>query len=157
MDGGKAMANTVQITGAHGLRPWWVVPAGTVAALVAIGGPLYALHAADRRDDVVLIRNEVMEEALGGRTWFGGLANLTDSAFADVTVHIRFHDREGRAVGTPLSARAGRLDPGAALHLQARLPAGATGLRVHALRWTRGGRTVERGPGAPLAFGIVQD
>ena len=157
MEAGKAMADTVEITGARSLRPWWIVPAGTVAVLTAIGAPPYALHAADRRDDVVLIRNEVMEEALGGRTWFGGLANLTDSAFADVAVHIRFHDREGRPVGTPLGARAARLDPGAVLHLQARLPAEATGLRIHTLRWTRGGRTVEREPGAPVAFGVVRD
>ena len=56
---------------------------------------------------------------------------------------------------TPLSARAARLEPGAGLHLQARLPAAAAGLRIEALRWTRDGRTVEFGPGAPLVFGSV--
>lgn len=155
MKAGKAMANTVEIAGGRGVRPWWIA-SGTVAALAAIGGPIYAIQVADRRDDIVLTRNAVLQEALGGRTWFGRLANAADDSVADLVVQIRFHDREGRPVGTPVSARAARLAPGDGLHLQARLPAEATGLRVHALRWTGGGRTVERGPGPPLAFGVVQ-
>lgn len=157
MEAGKAMANTVEIAGERTARPWWIAPAGTVAVLAAVGGPIWALHAADRRDDLVLSRNEVMQEALGGRTWFGALANAADGAVANVSVHIRFHDRDGRPVGTPLSARAPRLAPGAVLHLQARLPAGATGLRIQALRWTAAGRTVELGPAPPLPFGAVRD
>jgi len=157
MEAGKAMANTVEIAGGRTARPWWIAPAGTVAVLAAVGGPIWALHAADRRDDVVLGRNEVMQEALGGRTWFGALVNAADGAVANVSVHIRFHDRDGRPVGTPLSARAARLAPGAIMHLQARLPAEATGLRIQALRWTAGGRPVEVGPARPLPFGAVRD
>ncbi len=151
------MANTAELEDAAGAGRWWVVPVGTVAALAAIGGPIWAFHAADRRNDVVLSRNEVMQEALGGRTWFGALSNAGDDALADVSVHIRFHDRRGRPVGTPVSARTARLDPGAVLHLQARLPAEAAGLRIRALRWTGGGRLVERGPSASLAFGALPD
>ena len=151
------MANTAEIGEARAVRPWWIAPAGAAAALAVIGGPIYALHAAGRQDDVVLARNEVVHEALGGRTWYGALANASDDALADVSVHIRFHDGEGRPVGTPLSARAARLGPGALLHLQARLPGEAVGLKVHALRWSRDGRTVELAPGAPRAFGVLQD
>lgn len=151
------MANTVEIGDARAIRPWWPVPAGAVAALAVIGGPIYALHAAGRQDDVVLARNEVAPEALGGRTWYGALANGSDDALADISVQIRFHDREGRPAGAPLSARAARLDPGAVLHLQARLPAEATGLRIHALRWTVGGRWIERHASAPLPFGALPD
>lgn len=154
MDGGKAMANTAGITDE---RRWWVAPAGTVAALVAIGAPILALDRADGRDDVVLTRNEVVQEALGGRTWFGALTNVAGLPRTGVAIRIRFHDRHGRPVGTPLSARALRLEPGEGLHLQARLPAAATGLRVQALRWSSGRRTAEFGPGRPLAFGAVQD
>lgn len=157
MHGGKAMANTAEIAGGGLARRWWAVPARTVAAIAAVGGPIWALHAADRRDDVVLSRNELAREALGGRTWLGGLANAGDRALDDVSVQIRFHDRDGRPVGTPLSARAARLDPGAVLHLQARLPAEAAGLRLHALRWTDGDRPVARGPSAPLPFGVIPD
>ena len=151
------MANTAEIAGMGGVRPWWVAPVGTAAALAAVGGPIWAFHAADRRDDLVLSRNEVTQEALGGRTWFGGLANAGDGVLADVSVHIRFHDRAGRPVGTPLGARAARLEPGAVLHLQARLPAEAAGLSLHALRWTGGGRLVALGPSEPLAFGVLPD
>jgi hypothetical protein len=151
------MAKMAEIAGGGGVRRRWLVPAGTAAALAAVGGPIWAFHAADRRDDVVLSRNEVAQEALGGRTWFGALANAGDDALADVSVQVRFHDRDGRPVGTPLSARAARLEPGAVLHLQARLPAEAVGLSVHALRWTSGGRRIAPGPSAPLPFGALPD
>ncbi len=157
MHGGKAMANTAEMAGTGDPRRWWVVPVGTVAALAAVGGPIWAFHAADRRHDVVLSRNDVVQEPLGGRTWFGGLSNTGDDALADVSVLIRFHDRAGRPVGTPLSARAARLHPGDVLHLQARLPATAAGLNLHALRWTAGGRLVALGPSAPVAFGDLPD
>ena len=157
MQGGKAMANTAEMARGGSPRRWWVVPVGTVAALAAVGGPIWAFHAADRRHDVVLSRNEVTREALGGRTWFGAVANVGGDALADVSVRIRFHDRDGRAVGTPLSAQAARLEPGAVLHLQARLPAEAAGLSLHALRWTGGGRLVALGPSAPLPFGDLPD
>lgn len=157
MHGGKAMAKMAEIAGDGGVRRPWLVPAGTVAALAAVGGPIPAFHAADRRGALDLSRNEVAQEALGGRTWFGALANTGDGALADVWVQVRFHDRDGRPVGTPLGARADRLDPGAVLHLQARLPAEATGLTLHALRWTGGGRLAAPGPSAPLPFGVLPD
>ncbi|HYD26995.1 hypothetical protein [Brevundimonas sp.] len=114
------------------------------------------LMAADRVR-ILLTRNEAIREPLGGRTWRGVLTNAADALYLDVAVRLRFHDREGRPVGAPVSARAGRLDPGAGLDLQARLPAGAVGLQVRALRWTVAGRTVETGPGDRSAFGQVQD
>ncbi|HEY0600497.1 FxLYD domain-containing protein [Brevundimonas sp.] len=135
----------------------WLAPAGTVAALMAIGLPLYVIEATDDRDKVVLTRNEAIGEPLGGRTWRGGLANATDRALTDVSVQIRFHDRAGRPVGAPVSARAARLGPGARLDLQARLPAAAAGLQIWALRWTgEGGETVGLGPYERWTFGHVQ-
>lgn len=151
---GKAMANTAETTGE---RRWWIAPAGTVAVLAALGAPILAVERTDGRDDMALTRNEVMQEALGGRTWLGALTNLAGDARTGVSVHIRFHDRQGRPVGTPLSARAARLEPDEGLHLQARLPAEAAGLSIHALRWSAGDRTAEFGPGPPLAFGVLPD
>ena len=146
------MANTARI--ADGGR-WWIAPAGAVVALAGIGGPVLAIAVVDDRDGIGLTRNEAVTEALGGRTWLGALSNLTGGPRADVAVRIRFLDHEGRPVGTPLGARAAHLGPGGRLHLQARLPAAATGLRIEALRWTRDGRTVQFGPGAPLVFGAA--
>ncbi len=154
MQGGKAMARTAEITSA---RLWWIAPAGAVVAMVAVGAPILAINTAKKPLDVVLTRNEVMQEALGGRTWLGALTNAAERVRTDVVISIRFHDRHGRPVGSPVSARAARLEPGDGLHLQARLPAEATGLQIHALRWTDGRRTVRSGPREPRAFGRVDD
>jgi hypothetical protein len=100
---------------------------------------------ADVAGDVVLSRSQLVREPLGGRTWRGELTNRGDRLYADVAVEIRFLDRSGRAVGG-LGGRAARLAPGAGLELQSRLPAGATGLRIEALRWMADGGRVELGP-----------
>lgn len=113
-------------------------------------------EAADSRGDLALTRSELVREPLGGRTWRGALTNRADRLCADVAVEIRFLDRSGRAVGG-LSGRAERLAPGAGLYLQSRLPAGATGLRLQALRWTADGERVELGPYQPWAVGAVPD
>ena len=132
MEGGKAMANPARITDDwQGGRAWL---------------------AADPTD-LRLTRNVVMREALGGRTWVGAVTNLTGRVLVDVIVHIRFLDSDARPVGAAAIARASWVAPGTALHLQARLPAGATGLRVCLLRWSADGRTIEIGPGDPRPFG----
>jgi len=107
--------------------------------------------------DLRLTRNVVTREALGGRTWTGAVTNLTGRVLVDVIVHIRFLDRQARSVGAVAIARASWVAPGTALHLQARLPPGATGLRVYLLRWSAGGRTIEIGPGDPRPFGEIDD
>ena len=106
----------------------------------------------EARGDVVLTRSQLVREPLGGRTWRGALTNLGDRPHADVAVDIRFLDRTGRAVGG-LGGRADGLAPGAALVLQSRLPAGATGLRIETLRWTADGGRVELGPYEAWAVG----
>ena len=102
-----------------------------------------------------LTRSAVVREALGGRTWSGAVTNRTGRVLVDVTVLVRLLDDEGRPVGAPAIARASWVPAGIDLHLQARLPAAATGLRVCLLRWTVDGRTVEIGPGDPRPFGAV--
>jgi len=93
-----------------------------------------------------LTRNEVLRETLGGRTWLGAVTNPGDRACVGVSVRLRFLDGAGRAIGAPVSARTDWLEPGAGLHLQARLPPGATALEIVSLRWTAGGRAVELAP-----------
>lgn len=141
MEAGKAMANTAEIAAGPRVRP----------------GPSGAIGAIRRLDGVVLARSVVMHETLGGRTWVGVLANIADVACVEAAVRIRFLDREGRPVGAPVSARAARLTPGAAIHLRARLPAAAAGLQIESLRWTAGGRIVEPGPFAPRGFAFSRD
>lgn len=134
MDGVKAMAIAAQIDG-----PWRGEPA---PASGAVAGP----------DDLRLAGHVVVRETLGGRTWRGAVINPGGRPCLEVEVRIRFHDRHGRAVGSPLTAHARWLEPGAALHLQSRLPDAALGLRIESLRWVGGGRSVRLGPGPSLAF-----
>jgi len=99
-----------------------------------------------------LTRCEVLHETLGGRTWLGALTNPGEGVCADVAVRLRFVDGAGRAVGAPVSARTDWLEPGAGLHLQARLPVGAAALQIVSLRWSAGGRDFELAPGGVLAL-----
>ena len=127
------------------------------AAVVALAGlrlPLRPLPARADGEALVLTRNAAVAEPLGGRTWRGVLGNTAGRTCMEVAVRIDFLDRAGRPVGAPLSARVARLAPGAGLDLQARLPAGAVGLRLAALRWTGGGEPVRRGPGPSCRFGV---
>jgi len=146
------MANTAEIAGGRPGRRWRPAPAEVIPPPGAIGAPTPVLEI-DNPGAIILTRNEVMREALGGRTWRGALVNATGRPYDEVMVRIHFHDREGRSVGSPVTARAARLGPGAALHMQARLPAAAAGMRVHSLRWTVGGEVVAPGPFGPWAFG----
>ena len=119
--------------------------AATTAASRApgpVGGP----------DDLVLIRETLLREPLGGRTWRAALVNRGAALYAGVAIEIRFLDRTGAVVGR-LVRRAERLAPGSELDLQSRLPAGAAAARVHALRWSAGGRPVEAGPGPLRTYG----
>ena len=129
------MANTAEMTdGRRGPAPAWPAPRARLA----------------------LTRNEVMRETLGGRTWLGALTNLGDHACAGLTVRIRFLDDGGRVAGSPLSARTDGLEPGARLHLQARLPEAASALEIVTLRWTAAGRTIDRPPAGPCPLGAVR-
>jgi hypothetical protein len=156
MHGSNAMENSAGVEPVSRSRRAWLTPAGTVAALMAIGLPVALMGADAGREDIVLTRNEAVAEPLGGRTWRGALGNRSDRTRLNVMVRIVFHDRLGRPVGAPLSARAARLDPGARMDLQARLPADAVGMRIHGLRWTAAGRTIERTPRDLHSFGVVQ-
>ncbi len=134
-DGGKAMANAAEMT------DWRRGPVlGPSASCRGQTGP-------------VLTRNEVLRETLGGRTWLGAVTNRGERACTGLQVRIRFLDRTGTAVGAPVSARTDWLEPGAALHLQARLPPEAAGLEIVSLRWTAAGRTVELAPAGPRPLG----
>lgn len=119
-----------------------------MAMRAAVANPM----AGANRDELVLSRDQLVREPLGGRTWRGTLSNRGDGLCAAVAVEIRFLDRNGRVVGG-FSGRAERLAPGGGLELQSRLPAGATGLQIQSLRWTTGGKRVERGPYAPWRSG----
>ncbi|HZW16246.1 MAG TPA: FxLYD domain-containing protein [Brevundimonas sp.] len=140
------MANTAAIADRQDGNRWRTIPTA----------PFRLEDAFDDERTLMFTRNEVMREALGGRTWRGALTNVTAHPLDEVTVQIRFHDRDGRPVGPPVTARAARLSPGADLYLQARLPSAAVGMQVGSLRWTAGGDAAALGSFDGQAFGPGQ-
>ena len=144
------MANAAGKAQERGGDRWRTLPAAADEA------PVVAREVAGDPPDMAFTRNEVMRETLGGRTWRGALANLAGRPLDEVEVRVRFHDRDGRAVGSPLTARAARLAPGADLYMQARLPAAAVGMQIGSLRWTAGGGMVALGPFGRRPFSGAQ-
>src|SRR5262245_61377776 len=53
------------------------------------------------QDDEILalVRNEVVTDAAGQRTWSGSFVNTNDNALRDVAVTVSFLDGQNRAVG----------------------------------------------------------
>ena len=88
-----------------------------MATMTALAVPMTGAN----RDALVLSRDQLVREPLGGRTWRGTLTHRGDGLCTAVAVEIRFLDRNGRVMGG-FSGRAERLAPGGGLELQSRLP-----------------------------------
>ena len=125
--------------------PAWVGVASLIVLPLLV---LYVIAATDDDENVVLTRNDVATDASGARTWHGTMMNRTDSLYREVAVAIRFLDRDGQPVGET-SGRAGRLEPGEELNLQAPLPSQAESIQVYSLQWRTGDVRRLLGPWAP--------
>ncbi len=121
---------------------------------------LYLRIASNPDDNVALTRNEIVENAAGGRTWFGRFNGSNEDPYREVAATIRFLDSNGQPVGE-VSAQDDLLEAGEGLDLQASLPPGAVMMQMYALQW-RAGREGERvigellGPYFPWQFGYLQ-
>ena len=144
-------------------RPvWWAATGAVVggaavalSVLVLAAATMVVLAARNRDDQVVLSRNEIVENGAGGRSWRGAMTNRTDEAYQDVSVVILFRDAQGR----PVSWTAGDVDilgGGESMALEAALPAEAADMQVYALRWRDAGDRIAFGPYKPWAFGYLQ-
>lgn len=130
--------------------------AGVAALLLLPLAALWVMMATQDDENIVLSRNEVVSGASGERVWRGTYWNHSDSLYTDLDVVLLFVDGEGMPVGQ-VRGGADRLDPGEVFHLEAPLPAGATRIQMHQLRWTTYGTRAVLGPWRPWAFGYVQD
>lgn len=145
-------------------RPVWWTAAGAVAGgaatalavLVMAAATIVVLSARNRDDQVVLSRNEIVEDGAGGRSWRGAMTNRTAESYQDVSVAIVFRDADGAPVGWT-SGQADMLGGGESIALEAALPGGAADMQMYALRWRDAGDRMEFGPYRPWAFGYVQD
>jgi hypothetical protein len=109
------------------------------------------------QDDEILalIRNEVVTDAAGQRTWAGSFVNSNERPLRDVGVTVDFLDRENRTVGKA-EAESAELTFGSRLDLQVPLPPGAVRLRIDSVQWRMDGRGVLMGPfREPWEFGYL--
>ena len=109
------------------------------------------------QDDEILalVRNEVVTDAAGQRTWTGSFVNTNEMPLRDVGVTVDFLDGQNRTVGKA-EAEAAELKFRDRLELQASLPRDAVRLRIHSVQWRMDGRGVLMGPfREPWEFGYL--
>ena len=109
------------------------------------------------QDDEILalVRNELVTEATGERTWVGSFVNTNDKALRDVAVTVDFLDSQDRTVGKA-NAEAAELPFSTRLDLQAPLPSNAVKLRIYSVQWRMGKTAALMGPfREPWEFGYL--
>ena len=116
---------------------------------------LWVLLATDDDSNIALVRNDVVQDSSGERTWRGTMGNTTDSQYREITVTIRFLDDNDQKVGE-VKGSADVLEPGESFDLQASLAPAAVAMQVYSLEW-RTGRKDKRtdpplGPSGAMAI-----
>jgi hypothetical protein len=88
-----------------------------------------------QEDEILaLIRNEVVTDPAGQRTWAGSFVNTNSRTLRDVAVTVDLLDSQNRTVAKA-EAEAAQLTYGMRLDLQAPLPSDAVRLRIYSVQW----------------------
>lgn len=127
-----------------------------LAALVILPILVLWFRVVHQNDEILaLIRNEVVTDAAGQRTWAGSFVNTNDSTLRDVAVTVDFLDSRDRTVGKA-KAEAAELPFSARLDLQTPLPPDAIRLRIYSVQWRMDRTAALMGPfREPWEFGYV--
>lgn len=127
-----------------------------LAALVILPILVLWFKVVHQDDEILaLIRNQVVTDAAGQRTWSGAFANTNETPLQDVGVTVDFLDSQNRIVGKA-EAKAAELTFRSRLELQAQLPRDAVRLRIHSVQWWMNGRGVRIGAfREPWEFGYL--
>lgn len=109
-----------------------------------------------QNDEILaLIRNAVVTDPAGQRSWEGTFVNTNERTLRDVAVTVDFLDSQDRTVGKA-EAEADELQEGARLELQASLPREAVRLRIYSVQWRMDGTAALMGPfRKPWEFGYL--
>jgi hypothetical protein len=109
-----------------------------------------------QNDEILaLIRNDVITDAAGQRTWAGSFVNTNERTLRDVGVTVDFLDSQDRTVGKA-EAEAAELTFGTRLDLQQPLPSDAVRLRIYSVQWRMGRTNALMGPfRVPWEFGYL--
>ncbi len=106
-----------------------------LAALIILPILVMWFKVVHQNDEILLlVRNDVMTDAAGQRTWAGSFVNTNSRTLRDVAVTVDFLDGEDRTVGKA-DAEAVELTYGRRLDLQAPLPSDAVRLRIYSVQW----------------------
>lgn len=106
-----------------------------LAALVIL--PILALwfSIVHQKDEILaLVRNEVVTDSAGQRTWAGSFVNTNERTLRDVAVTVDFLDGQDRTVAKA-EAQAAELPFKTRLDLRAPLPPDAVRLRIYSVQW----------------------
>jgi hypothetical protein len=110
-----------------------------------------------QNDEILaLVRNDVVTDAAGQRTWAGSFVNTNHRTLRDVAVTVDLLDSDNRTVAKA-NAETAELPFGQRLDLQAPLPADAVRLRIYSVQWRMdGGPAALMGPfRVPWEFGYL--
>ena len=109
-----------------------------------------------QNDEILaLVRNDVVTEAAGQRTWAGSFVNTHERTLRDVAVTVDLLDSADRTVARA-EAEAAELMYGRRLDLQAPLPPDAVRLRIYSVQWRMDRTNALMGPfREPWDFGYL--
>ena len=127
-----------------------------LAALVILPILVLWFMVVHQNDEILaLVRNDVVTEVGGERTWAGSFVNTNDRTLRDVAVTVDFLDSQDRTVGKA-EADAAELPFNTRLDLQAPLPPDAVKLRIYSVQWRMGKTAALMGPfREPWEFGYL--
>jgi hypothetical protein len=127
-----------------------------LAALIILPILVMWFRVVHQNDEILaLIRNEVVTDAAGQRTWAGSFVNTNDKTLRDVAVTVDFLDNRDRTVGKA-EAEAAELPFSSRLDLQAPLPPDAVRLRIYSVQWRMDRTAALMGPfREPWEFGYL--
>ncbi|MEO6186431.1 MAG: FxLYD domain-containing protein [Steroidobacteraceae bacterium] len=142
---GGWMSWTIEIT-------VWKLAAALVMLPVLV---LWFLVVHQNDEILALIRNEVVTDVAGKRSWAGSFVNTNDQTLRDVSVTVDFLDSQDRPVGKA-NAEAAQLPFGTRVELYAPLPPNAAKLRIYSVQWRMGKTAALMGPfREPWEFGYL--
>jgi hypothetical protein len=127
-----------------------------LAALIVLPILVLWFRVVHQNDEILaLVRNEVVMDAAGRRTWAGSFVNTNDRTLRDVAVTVDFLDSGDRTVGK-VEAEAAVLPFRMRLDLEAPLPQDAVRLRIYSVQWRMDRTAALMGPfREPWEFGYL--
>ena len=126
-----------------------------LAALVILPILVLWFRVVHQNDEILaLVRNDVVTDAAGQRTWAGSFVNTNGRTLRDVAVTVDLLDSQDRTVGKA-ETETDELTFGERLDLQAPLPTDAVRLRIYSVQWRMDVTAADRWLGRASASALM--